>query len=805
MKKTFLRALTLLLTLAVVLSQVAVSAFAEPATYYCGACGNDGVLGALLYPIAATCGRDGYEIYECENEIDGVNCPGSITLVIPATGTHESDGIRVEAVAATCTATGTVAYEKCKDCGCYLDPGTTTEIEDITVPALNHNYVPTVTDPDCTEEGYTTYVCNRPVAGGGVCGDTYIADETDALDHAYTVYHAPVEKTCRTEGYSEYYTCERCGQEDPERSKVSEGYANHSAFIADHLDATCTDAGYNVFKCTNTTCPYYAGVQEDIPANGHTLINIAAVAATCTNDGNIAHKKCTVCNKLFAANATGAAKDVAIEASSVVEPNFGGHTTVNKGYIAPSCTEEGLTNAVVCDRCGYVHHSGETIEATGHTLTPVPGKAATCTESGNIEHKECAACEKLFNVNATGAATDTPITNTVISALGHVESKLIQAATCDKVGYEIHTCTRLKADGSECGHTYSNQLAATGHTLTDVAEVPATCANGGATGTKAHKKCTVCDKLFATTATGAATDVAINADSLVISAPDHEPEVVEADNPTYNDKGTTAGSRCKNCEGSLDGAIELAELNEAVKFHYVIEGVNGADKAVNSGYVTLKVYFDVLEDEQNDKKEYGSDVIANIFGVDFAMSYDNSVFELTNVAVAPNSFTNAAFTPYATANESGAIAISQDMKDTYKVFRGENNLFATLTFQVSPDAVVDTYTFGLENILVVHPDANAQGAEQENVDATKSDAAITIDVKALGDANGDTVFNSVDSLMISTYIKNATLDTAYVAEYDMNKDGVIDFSDLDLLRKAIVGNTEYLAIIVDPNAIVPEV
>ena len=41
---------------------------------------------------------------------------------------------------------------------------------------------------------------------------------------------------------------------------------------------------------------------------------------------------------------------------------------------------------------------------------------------------------------------------------------------------------------------------------------------------------------------------------------------------------------------------------------------------------------------------------------------------------------------------------------------------------------------------------------------------------------------------------------------DINKDGDIDFIDLDLIRKANVGNDEYLDIIVDPNAVVtPEV
>ena len=39
----------------------------------------------------------------------------------------------------------------------------------------------------------------------------------------------------------------------------------------------------------------------------------------------------------------------------------------------------------------------------------------------------------------------------------------------------------------------------------------------------------------------------------------------------------------------------------------------------------------------------------------------------------------------------------------------------------------------------------------------------------------------------------------------MDKDGNIDFIDLDLLRKAIVGNNEYLTILVDPNEVAAEV
>lgn len=41
-----------------------------------------------------------------------------------------------------------------------------------------HNYVPNVTDPTCTEKGYTTYTCT--------CGDSYVDSYVDALGHDYS-------------------------------------------------------------------------------------------------------------------------------------------------------------------------------------------------------------------------------------------------------------------------------------------------------------------------------------------------------------------------------------------------------------------------------------------------------------------------------------------------------------------------------------------------------------------------------------------------------------------------------------------
>lgn len=757
MKKNFIRVLTAMLAVLMLSVQVLMPAVAA-GTDYCGVCGNNGVKGALCHAINPTCGTAGYNIYECENG----DCAGKITVVVPATGVHVGDGNVVNAVAPTCTEDGTLAYELCAECGCYLDPATGAVLQSIVDPKTGHDYVGTPTLPTCTEEGYTTYVCNN-------CGDTYVDNKVKANGHTFDKLVQGKAPTCREEGYTDYYVCSVCGAEDPARAKEILPVANHNLAIIEHVDPTCTVDGKNVFKCDEPSCPYYAGITEVLPEKGHKIVKHSAKTATCTEMGYGAYETCEVCDY----NTYNKESEVAAY----------GHTTVSVGYVAPTCTETGCTDAIVCDRCGIVHHPGEEIAATGHDLVDVSADAATCVKGGNIAHKKCNTCKKLFAADVKNSDINAvPLNNVKTNALGHDYEDAKIAPTCTEVGYVVHTCRR-------CSVTYSDVVAANGHSFTGVAEVPAKCTE---TGVKAHNKCDDCGKLFALDANEKDITIAeVSPADLTIAALGHDSEVVAKVNPTYDAAGNEAGEKCSRCGEPLLNADYLAELDEAVKFYYDIKGVKNSDTAVNSGYVTLKIYFDVLADA-DDKAEYNSDVLANIFAVDYALSYDASAFTLTDVVVAPGAFAKASFTPLNIANTNGNVAITQDMVTGSKAFRG-TNLFATLTFQVSADAAAAGYDFDVTNLLVVHPDAT------ETVDISKSVYTKYINVKALGDANGDGIFTSHDTLSVSNYIKDSDLDTKYVAEYDMNKDGVIDFTDLDLLRKAIVGNTEYLDITVDPN------
>lgn len=120
------------------------------------------------------------------------------------------------------------------------------------------------------------------------------------------------------------------------------------------LAADVNDDGIINAKDTRLIRRYIAGGYDVIllpstPRCPHTMTEIPAVDATCTEDGNSAYWYCSTCEKYFS-------------------------------------DEDGRTEITVEDA----------IVAAAHTLTHVDAKAASVTEEGNIEHWNCSVCGKYF-------------------------------------------------------------------------------------------------------------------------------------------------------------------------------------------------------------------------------------------------------------------------------------------------------------------------------------------------------------------------------------------------------------------------
>ena len=81
------------------------------------------------------------------------------------------------------------------------------------VPPHEHDYTKVITEPTCTEKGYTTYTCE--------CGDSYVADYTDPTGHSFTKYESNNDATCKKDG-TETAKCDHgCGKTDTRTDKGS--------------------------------------------------------------------------------------------------------------------------------------------------------------------------------------------------------------------------------------------------------------------------------------------------------------------------------------------------------------------------------------------------------------------------------------------------------------------------------------------------------------------------------------------------------------------------------------------------------
>ena len=162
----------------------------------------------------ATCEGGGKTIHICEG------CGSSFVTDYTDPLGHSWDE-DTEVTGSTCTGEGLIEY-RCVRCGYHrlegdaaaghvpgeaatcTTPQLCTKCGAVIVNALGHDYQEEVTEPTCTEMGYTTYTCSR-------CGDTYKGDYTDAAGHKPGDWIIDQEPTTDSEG-SKHKECEVCGE-----------------------------------------------------------------------------------------------------------------------------------------------------------------------------------------------------------------------------------------------------------------------------------------------------------------------------------------------------------------------------------------------------------------------------------------------------------------------------------------------------------------------------------------------------------------------------------------------------------------
>ena len=443
-----------------------------------------------------TCTSGGIRIHTCRN-----NPAHKYTEYLSANGHKTTYN---EAVEATCTEDGTLAYYECSVCGGqFADEIGAVPMEDITDPATGHAMTKTeAVEATCTEDGNVEYyTCAN-------CGGIF-ADENgeEALEDVVVpatghtlVKTEAVAPTCEEDGNVEYYTCSVCGDvfADAEGKTALEEVVDPAIGHAwdegtEILPATCTGKGLIMYVCANddTHINYVA-----LTAAGHKMTKVDAAAPSCEKDGNVEYYACSDCGKFFA-DAEG---KTALE--TTVAPATG-HTLVKTEAVAATCTEDGNVEYYTCSVCGKIFADAEgktalettVAPATGHTLVKTEAVAATCTEDGNVEYYTCSVCGKIF----ADAEGKTALETTVAPAKGHTLEKVdAKPVTCTEEGnpeYYVCTVCGAKFEDAEGKTPLENDcISPTGHTLEKVEAKEATYTEEG---NIAYYKCSVCGKYYA--------------------------------------------------------------------------------------------------------------------------------------------------------------------------------------------------------------------------------------------------------------------------------------------------------------------
>ncbi len=300
------------------------------------------------------------------------------------------------------------------------------------------------------------YVPNGDVA------DAVTADCT----HEYSEVVLAQQPSCTQEGWLEHYTCTLCGKYFVKvgEDMVEVDWEDISSPVLVHKwsdwfvkPATCTEEGGEMRYCALCGKTEHRG--ETIDATGHNLTHHEAVASTCEVAGNSEYWSCDRCG-LYFSDGQGSQP---IEENSWILP-LAEHTEETIPGKAATCTETGLTDGVKCSVCGTVLVAQQEIPATGHTVVTDEGKAPTCTETGLTEGSHCSVCGTVLV-----AQEEIPTTEHTVVVDKAVES----------------TCT-------ETGLTEGSHCSVCGTVLVAQQEIPATGHTYDAVTTK-NNVCTVCE------------------------------------------------------------------------------------------------------------------------------------------------------------------------------------------------------------------------------------------------------------------------------------------------------------------------
>lgn len=308
----------------------------------------------------------------------------------------------------TATVTGYGDFDKSVTWTVYYNSSKDTKISQDGVLTVGIDETATKIGVEATSKGDDGFLCEIPVT---------------IINHMHTTTLVPATpKTCTTDGNKEHYKCNVCGDLFADAGAVNQLTEGQVKIPAGHeygdlvpkQEPTCKHTGMQAhYKCSVCNKYFDESKTEKTEAELTIPVNPNAhdfgawkdeVPATCKDTGVKAHKDCNRCNRHYDESGN-EITDLTISTNdnhdwnAWVSNGDGTHTRTCKrdsGHKENGTCSGGTatcTTKAVCDVCRTTY--GDTAPHDYGEL--IPEVAATTTEFGVKEHKDCKVCGRHFD------------------------------------------------------------------------------------------------------------------------------------------------------------------------------------------------------------------------------------------------------------------------------------------------------------------------------------------------------------------------------------------------------------------------
>ena len=299
---------------------------------------------------------------------------------------------------ATCKAEG-AKHKECTECEEVLESVTIEKLTTHTpAEAVKEDFV----DSDCKTEGSYNSVVYCSVCEAKLSSE---AKTVEKKEHTPSDWIIDTEATCKAEG-AKHKECTEC--EEVLESVTLEKLTTHTpaeAVSEDFIDSDCeTEGSYNSVVYCSVCEAKLSSEAKTVGKKDHTPSDwIPDAEATCKAAGS-KHKECTECEEVLETEEIEKLTTHTYTNDTDIDCNVCGekreiscqhkNTTIIPGKSA-SCTESGLTDGLICDDCKHTIVAQTEIPPS-HKEVIIPKIEPECNICGWTEGKECSECYEVI-------------------------------------------------------------------------------------------------------------------------------------------------------------------------------------------------------------------------------------------------------------------------------------------------------------------------------------------------------------------------------------------------------------------------